>query len=297
MKPSWLLLDVNYLAHRAMHSTGGLKWAGQATGVTYGIFRDVLQMQEQFGAAHVVFCFDHGYGIRKQMLKEYKSDRAAKKRSMSEDQLLAYKLLEKEIVGLKESILPYLGYENVLYQDGYEADDMIAMWCKVNRDEGNVIVVTADKDMLQILDRDVCLYNPTSKKVTTQQSFYDEWKLNPKEWAAVKAVAGCSTDQVPGVPGVGEKTAAIYFRGEMADKHAKAHKAIDDWIESGNFDKSLKLVKLPLDGCKAVKAVKDKVDLARWKKLCDKLSMKSIRDKVPGHGFGIGTMSVKRSPK
>jgi len=295
MSKTWLVLDVNYLAHRAMHTTGKLKWAGQATGVTYGLFRDIIQMQEQFGADHIVFCFDHGRGIRKTMLKEYKSEREKKKKKWTPEQVQAYKLLEKEIGLLKEMYLPFVGYENILYQDGYEADDHIGQFCKTHTNIGDIVVVTADKDMYQVLREGVIIYNPTSKQVTTMDSFYKDWKLNPKKWTSIKAIAGCATDQVPGIPGVGEKTAAKYLRGEMTDKDAKANAKIDDWIFNGGFDKSKELVTLPLDGCDTHTPIEDEIDPKRWKKFCAKLGMKSLIDKIPGFGFGIAKGTIRRA--
>lgn len=291
MKPTVLVLDVNYLAYRAFHTTGGLKWQGQGTGVTYGLFRDVVGLQERFGASHVVFCFDHGRNKRKELLPDYKKKRGEKKQSPEHRK--AYASLEKEVKTLKEEYLPYLGYENVLYQDGYEADDIIASWCKVNKGKCEIVVVTGDGDMLQVLDRGISIFNPTSKKVETFDSFFKEWRIEPRAWASVKAIAGCSTDQVPGVKGVGEKTAALFLRGELEGRYARWNGPIHEWMDDGGYDKSLQLVKLPLQGCIKPVLVKDSIDLKRWRKLTTRLGMSSLKDTRPGFGFKIKTTKLE----
>lgn len=285
MKKTWLVLDVNYLAHRAFHTTGSLKWGKVQTGVTYGLFRDILNLQERFGAQHLAFCFDYGKSIRKEILPCYKKKRNILK--LSDQHKVAYGALEKEVNLLREMYLPYLGFENVFFQKGYEADDVIAQVCREVLDrKDDAVIVSADKDLWQLLQKGICMYNPHHKTIATHKSFFEEWGMLPDHWPKIKAVAGCSTDEIPGITGVGEKTAKAFYLGKLTNDH-KMYQPIVDWVISDKYRLNFTLVKLPLEGCERVKLVEDKINLPNWRRLTKRLGMKSLQNRNPGVGFGF----------
>ena len=240
-----LIVDTSAMAYRAMYSTGTLEHEGEATGVLYGIFRDVSALAELHQTQSVAWCFDGGYDGRKNLFPGYKASRH--KRHWADEQLReSRRQIRKQLYRLRTKLLPEAGFANVFWQEGYEADDLIASTCKGMPDGDIGITVAADSDFYQLLEVDrVLIWNPMKKKIITAESFTAEWGLPPEDWAMVKAIAGCSSDEVPGVKGVGEKTVAKYLRGELGEQ-TKAFKAI---VASGDIiERNLQLVRLPFAG-------------------------------------------------
>jgi DNA polymerase-1 len=140
---------------------------------------------------------------------------------------------------LREEILPALGFRNIFLKAGVEADDLIASLVMANKDLFWMIIST-DDDLLQLLDRNVYIYNLKSKRIVTPKSFATEYGVSPSLWHYVKAIAGCVSDNVKGVSGVGVKTAIRYLNGQL--RGIKKDK-IEESKEIVN--RNLKLVKLP----------------------------------------------------
>jgi 5'-3' exonuclease len=122
------------------------------------------------------------------------------------------------------------------------------------------------------------MYNPGKKKAVTLQSFSKETGLEPWEWAKVKAIGGCKTDEVPGIPGVGEKTAIKYILGKLKPDSA-AYKAIKANKEI--ITRNRKLVELPFEGTQVFELRTDTISDEGWKEVCDALGMSSIRGRAP----------------
>ena len=98
----------------------------------------------------------------------------------------------------------------------------------------------------------MCIYDQRKKKQVTIDSFLAEYRIHPKEWSRVKSLAGCTTDSVQGVRGVGEITALKYFRGELG-RTRKAYRAIVSPEGQALFRDNLPLVRLPFEGCPRLK--------------------------------------------
>jgi 5'-3' exonuclease len=289
----WLILDCNFLAWRAFHTARGLSYGGFGTGVVYGFFRDVLTLEKEHGTSDLVFCWDSGKkGLRHKILPTYKEKRHSKE--LTPEELETITDMRRQMNDIRDVYLPYLGYENNYFTKGYEADDIIAsiVWNLPARDEA--VIVSADKDLLQCLRPNVCIWNPTQKKVVTDKSFREQYGVAPEKWAQVKAIAGCSTDQVRGIKGIGEKTALAYFKEEVKQNKALV---IDEFMATDHYFTNLKLVRLPFKDCPDYKLVDQSVSQKRWKKLCANLGMNSIMERPPGmlHGFGIKPVTVKRA--
>ena len=78
MSEKYLLLDCNYLCHRAKHSTGDLSYGGDATGVIYGFLKSLSGFQDFFNTSNFVFCWDSNTSKRKEIYPEYKANRENK---------------------------------------------------------------------------------------------------------------------------------------------------------------------------------------------------------------------------
>lgn len=107
----------------------------------------------------------------------------------------------------------------------------------------------------------------------TYHSFREQYRVAPDEWPNVKALAGCSSDGVRGMFRVGEGTAIKYLNRECPDGKKKA---IDRWIDGGQYLKNLMLVRLPFPGCPAFYTRPDEFDYRAWRAACQRYGMKSL---------------------
>jgi len=98
--------------------------------------------------------------------------------------------------------------------------------------------------LYQLLAANVRLYNPARRRMMTASRFREEYGLAPRDWVRVKAIGGCSSDGVPGVPGVAQKTAIKYLRGLLLPHH-KAYQAIESPEGMERMAFNLPLVSLP----------------------------------------------------
>lgn len=288
MKRTWLVLDMSYLSWRAYHTTGFLQHKGGMTGVVFGVLRDIVTLIDGHATSYVAFCFDSRTSLRETIFPKYKWKRKDKASVVIDPKELAAKAeLRKQILALKDEYLPGLGFANVLHQEGYEADDLIASAVAGLGPRDEAVVVSRDKDMYQLLKQGkVVAYNPTHKTYYTEESLAEEYGVTPEQWAEVKAIAGCDTDCVPGVRGVKEKTACKFLLGQLPK--GKVRDAIHEFLVSDDYERNLKLVRLPLFGCDPVKLANAPcvVKMKAWNKLADRLGMKSMVNKLPNELLG-----------
>jgi len=275
MAKTWLVLDANYLCHRSFFAHGGLSYEDVKTGVVFGFLRDLIVLSKKFQTTRFAFCFDYGRGIRESINPEYKANRINRLKQLTIQQEEDRQTLQSQIRLLRDTYLPDLGYKNIFFQNGYEADDVIASVCRNVNIHVQCVIVSGDKDLYQCLAPNVVMYVPGTKELVTEETFHEEWGLAPHHWPKVKSIAGCGTDNVCGVPGVGEITAAKYVRGELPVHH-QAYKDIramrDEWKENRV------LVTLPLEGCIEFVLTIDQVDGKAWDRLCRSLGMASLEE-------------------
>jgi DNA polymerase-1 len=282
---TWLLLDCNYLAWRAFHSTGALRNEGGPTGVLYGFLRNLYVLQSELLSNRFVFCFDYGKSKREGLYPDYKISRKKRYESMSEEELEPIEAMRNQLELLRTTYLDAIGYRNVLFQKGYEADDIIAKIC-LNLPKGDkAVIVSADQDMYQLLWREQrTIWDPFQKKMTTHATFSSTWKISPKNWAEVKAIAGCKSDDIKGIRGIGEKKAAAYLQGESTKKDYDKIVADFPTVRS-----NLELTTLPFPGTKKVTLQEDEVTKDSWvETVVTKLKFVSLKRMCPStsHTFG-----------
>jgi len=273
----WLFLDVNYLAHRAFYSTGHLTYKEIRTGVIYGVLRDILNLQELHCTNRLAFCFDSQTSKRKAIYPGYKESRAKKYAAMTGEDKKTWEEFREQIQRLRREYLPSLGYRNVFCQKGYEADDLIAALCLSLDSRHNAVIVSGDGDLLQCLTDRVSIWNPLKSKMITASSFYKKYGVDPVQWSQVKAIAGCSSDDVVGVPGIGEITACNWLRGRVKSHH-KAYQKISGSLAVHNTN--IQLTRLPFPGVKPMTLVRDKFDHKAWKDLTKQFGLSSLRDRT-----------------
>ena len=270
---TWLLLDVSNLAHRAFHSMGDLSFQGEPTAVLYGVFRDILQLQELYATSYIAFCFDGGCDRRTRIFPRYKRSRVDANKERSEEEREARRSLRNQIYNLRVKHLPEAGFCNLFYQDGYEADDVIASVCQKSfRKDRTFVIVSNDSDMFQLLSPNVMIYSPIRKKTLTDKWFRDTYKISPSQWADVKAIAGCSSDDVPGIKGIGDILACQFLAGTL--RMGRRHLSIIECPEV--WERNIKLTRLPMEGVKEFPLVYDDITTENWNQVMLSLGMKSL---------------------
>lgn len=276
MKRPLLLLDCHALAWRAFHTMGHLSFGDIKTGVIFGFLKEVVSLLEEFEPAAVVFAFEGHGSKRKEIFPAYKFKRHNRELSEEEAQVLGH--FRGQIKMLRECYLDKIGFKNVIWQDGYESDDIIARYTKALVPEVDAVIVSEDGDFWQLLKPNVSIYSPKTHKLLTMQGFFQRTGLpQPTRWAQVLALAGCNSDEVPGIPTVGKKTAISYVLGKLKPTSAK-FKAIESEEGQKIVARNKRLVKLPFEGTKLPQLLSDDISEEGWRWVCDELGMKSIRD-------------------
>jgi len=278
MREPLLIIDVSFLCHRAWHSLGALTFGNDGTGSIFGVLRDIVQLQEAFFTSRIAFCFDSGPSHRRKLLPSYKGSRSKRYAEETPIEREARKGFRKQIDLLRTDYLHRAGFRNVFYAKGFEADDIIAKIAEDTHRNDEAIIVGSDHDFWQCLRQNVYCWNPITQSAYTIKSFREDWGLEPTDWAKVKAYAGCSSDDVPGIAGVGEKTAAKYLRGELGE-HTQAAKKLT--VADDLLVRNMALVCLPYHGTPAFDVVPDEVTEERWQALVDSLGMQALRDIIP----------------
>lgn len=275
----WLLLDVHYLCHRAFHSAKGMSWEGRPTGVIFGFLQSIGGLMDRFNTKDVFFCFESVRSLRKELYPDYKKKRTQRERTPEEQK--AYKEFIQQIQLLRTELLPKIGFKNIYSFDGFESDDVLAMLGKqADRLQQDALIISADHDMYQCVSPYVHCYNPQAGQRMTPELFKKTYGIPPSRWALCKAIAGCNTDEVAGIQGVGEKT-ALKFLTEGLNPESKAFSSILSPEGKAIVRRNRKLVELPFDGCPEPAILKDHVKEKNWKEVCLQFGMRSLVCKAP----------------
>ena len=277
----FIILDCHCLCHRAFHSTGELKTKkGKPTGVIFGFLRDLFKWREQFRDHIFIFCWDLGIPKRIEIYPNYKRKRIEKKQTMSDEEKKAYGDLQKQIEELRTDTLSSLGYLNIFAEDGFEADDLIAAICieqAEKEDTKQITIVGNDKDLYQLCTiKKIRIYNPRKKEFVSASTIIQTEGIHPRKWATVKAIAGCDTDDVKGVKGVGEKTAIKYLKKELSTD-SKIYKRIISHKEMIRGNR--KIVELPLAGTPVQFEIcddRERVTGSNWKRIAKKYEILTL---------------------
>lgn len=300
MKPPkiWLILDMSNMAWRAFYTFKGLTARmdkENATGVVFGILRDIRALMDTHATTRIAFCFDEGESLRKKIYPEYKKERHSKE--LTEQEKKEFIRFKNQLQLLKTTHLKRLGFKNVFFAEGFEGDDVVASVVSNldKNDEG--IIVSTDKDFYQLLQKDkVFIWNPVQKQMLTSESVKEESGIEAKEWIQVKALSGCKSDGIKGIPGIGEKTAIKYVKGEIPAGSRVGLMISENY---STFQRNIRLVRLPLhDKETKIKTPKficqeDQMSLKEWRDLTAELGMTSISDRPPKQTNGFG-LKVKR---
>lgn len=195
------LFDGTSLAYRAFFAIKGLSTSkGFPTNAVYGFVRIFLKFFKELKPNYVAVAFDAG---RKTFRSELSKDYKANRRPTPDDFKLQLPYIKR--------FLKCLGVK-VLEKPGYEADDILGTLAeKLSAQKVNVVIITPDKDMRQLVKENVtvvAISNRTgSSKTYDLETFRREYGVEPYQLPDVFGLSGDSVDNIPGVPGIGEKTA------------------------------------------------------------------------------------------
>ncbi len=273
----WLVIDVSYMCHRAFHTAGHLSWKGKPTGVVFQFLKSITTLKDEFQTDLIAFCFEHPHLYRRDLYPQYKHRRHTDK---SPQEQIAYNQLQIQITELRKRYLPKIGFKNVFCCRGMESDDIMAALAKSVDPYDEMILVTADSDMYQVLAPNVSIYSPQKRKIITCEQFVGKYKIYPREWAIVKALSGCISDEVKGISGIGEITALSYLRGDLKPD-SRAYNAIRSAEGKAIVRRNRALVQLPFKDCPVPDLQEDELDIKGWKEVCALLGMKSIAGHPP----------------
>lgn len=277
----WIVCDATYLCHRAYHSKPGLSYEGEPTGVIFGFLKDIQILRRNFLTERFVFCWDHGKGLREKRFPYYKETR--RKQAGEPEYEKKQEIMRPQVEKLKKEILFDLGYKNVFWQDGYEADDIIASVIHNTigpEDNGpkndRFTIVTGDTDLYQLCRQYVTVYHPREGTSMDGPTLASKYGVNHKEWAAVKAIMGCKTDDVPGMDGVGIKTACKFFTKSPSLMVSPMAKQIRKFLKSQQAIHNFMMVRLPYPGVKEFDLRDDAVNSKAFRKLIRRYGMASL---------------------
>lgn len=306
MKEKFVVIDGSSLLYRAFYALPLLTTAdGQYTNAIYGFANMLVKLIDDLRPDTIAVAFDKGKKtFRNDLFSDYKGTRKPTPAELSSQIPLIHELVDAFGIQLVE-------------QDGYEADDIIGtLAAKAAKSGADVTVVTGDRDALQLIEENVKVM--LTKKGISEMQLFDEaafkekYGLMPKGLIDLKGLMGDSSDNIPGVPGVGEKTAlklllaygtlenVLAHISEVAGKKLKerlsAHK------ESAILSKKLATIICDMDIDYNANVYGVFPDVQKLKDFCKRYEFKSVLAKVDvlfpqDDGLGFGSIIENSAPE
>ena len=283
-----LILDSNSLLNRAFYAIPPLTNSeGIHTNAVYGFTNMLFKMKEEIKPDYIVAAFDRKAPTFRH--KEYEDYKAGRKKMPPE--------LGEQFPLVKE-VLNLLAV-NIYEIDGFEADDIIGTLAQFAEKNGiEVFIVTGDRDALQLASDNIKVVitkkGVTETAVYNKEAFIEEFGVTPTQYIDVKGLMGDKSDNIPGVPGVGEKTAfkliSTYGSMEGVLSHIdeisgkKLKENLETYSEQAIFSKKLATImtEVPIEfDLEDIKS-QENYNKEELKKLFFKLGMKSLLAKLQG---------------
>ena len=240
-----LVIDGNSIVNRAFYAIRILSTKdGQFTNGIYGFMNILIRLREECNPDHVAVAFDlKAPTFRHEMYSEYKAGR----KGMPDE-------LRSQMPILK-NLLTLLGY-TVVEKEGFEADDILGTLSATCKGEDKCFIATGDRDSLQLISDNTSVLLASTKmgKATTvlydKEKLFEEYGVEPKGMIEIKALMGDSSDNIPGVPGIGQKTAGeliksygsidyIYDHIDELDIKKGVHQKLLDGKDSAYLSRTL----------------------------------------------------------
>lgn len=196
-RPKFFILDAYSLIYQVFHAIPEMTGPdGAPTNAVFGVFRDILTIINDRKPEYLAVAFDGpGPVFRSDILPEYKAQR----KPMPDELIAQLPVIRRVYEGFHVPILEF---------EGYEADDVIATLARRGAERDlEVFIATSDKDARQLLTDRIHIYNLRKKEVLDVEGLKKDWGVKPEQVVDLLALTGDAVDNVPGIPGVGLKTA------------------------------------------------------------------------------------------
>lgn len=286
-KNIFMLVDGSAIVHRAYHAMPPLTTsAGVPTGAVSGFFSMLLKLIQQLRPYHIIIAFDRPKPtFRQQLYVGYQAQRPKMESDLSEQ-------FGAIIEILNAAKIVQIGI------DGYEADDVIGTLSESANKQGIfTYIVTGDRDMLQLVDRDTFVLMPvkgiSEVRLHDEESVRTHYGVEPAQIVDLKALTGDASDNYPGVPGIGPKSAATLITAyrnvdniykhldEIAVKNKNLAQKLIDGAESAILGKKLAAIvsDVPLV-CKFEDCETTKIDIEEFKKALEQYEFKTLPKRV-----------------
>ena len=245
MKDTFLIVDGNSLMHRAFHALPLMDADGVYTNAVYGFMSMLLKVIREENVQYLAVCFDeHGPTFRHTIYPEYKAGRNATPPELIQQ------------LGTIRTLLDEMGISRFSVT-GWEADDLLGTLSRQGAEAGTApLLLTGDRDALQLVGGGVELMF-TRKGISetvrfTPEKVYEEYGFTPQQVTDWKGLAGDGSDNIPGVPGVGDKTAVKLLQqygtleetlAHAGEVRGKLGEKLAAWADQARFCKELATIR------------------------------------------------------
>ena len=287
--PTLYLIDGNSYIYRAFYAIRGLSASdGTPTNAIFGFTNMIMKIIREKKPDYFGIIFDApGPTHRHDAYEEYKAHRPG----MPDE-------LKAQVPSIKEIVHAF--NIRALELPGYEADDLLGtLAIKAERKKLDVFIVTGDKDLCQVVSPRVKLYDTMKEKVTEEKDIVERYGVQPSQFPEIIALMGDASDNIPGAPGIGEKTAVKLLK-EFGDieslikdheriKNTKARNAVSNNVD--NIRLSKELATIHTDVRLDLKPEDFKCEVPDWARLLEyfrKFEFSSLVKLVPDRQTGAG---------
>ena len=224
-----VLIDGNSIMNRAFYGIMGSKMLktkdGKYTNAVYGFLAIMFKIMDDIKPQYMAVSFDlKAKTQRHQLYSEYKANRKGMPNELAEQMPMIKEILKAMNIA-------------VIEKEGYEGDDILGTLANVGEEKGLLVtILSGDRDTFQLATKNITIRIPRTKAGKTEEEDYgesrikEEYGLNPKQLIEVKALQGDSSDNIPGVPGIGEKTALLLIQryGSVDELYKSLEEGTDD---------------------------------------------------------------------
>lgn len=304
MPPTLYLIDGHALAYRmyfALTAGGGnvSRWLtskGEPTAGIYGFARELMRVMEQEKPEYLAVAFDVGKTFRDEIFPEYKATRE----KMPDD-------LRSQITRIREMVDLF----NIprIEMDGYEADDVLGSVARIAAEKGlGVKIITGDRDLLQLVNERTAVYLAGDDQTyVTDADVVKKLGVRPDQVVDYKAIVGDTSDNIPGVKGVGEKTAVALLEkfGTLDAIYANLDQVEKRW--QGKFESSKDIAYMSRDLAQIKTDLKIQFDFehakvapfdgAKLEAFFKEMEFKSLLSKVPVISGAVAETDTAEIPR
>ncbi|MGB5738618.1 MAG: DNA polymerase I [Woeseia sp.] len=275
-KQKLVLVDGSSYLYRAFHALPPLtNSSGEPTGALHGVLNMLMKLTREEPDAFLAVVFDApGKTFRDELFEEYKANRPP----MPDE-------LREQIAPLLEAV-PALGLP-MIRKEGVEADDVIGTLCRRAIAEGmEVLVSTGDKDMAQLVEDGVTLVNTMTDTVLDRDGVHNKFDVWPEQIIDYLALVGDKSDNIPGVPKVGPKTAAKWLKEYDSVENLIAHadeiggkvgESLRDNLEQLRLSQQLATIHLDVElDEKPTELKRGAINAELMRGICDRFELRSL---------------------